>query len=112
MDVKQAHDNLINKLTNITEEGGQDAVRDSQDNDPMTKYAFNVKQNDAGYLQFTEEEKEEDIQYVDKQRLELSMTNNLKNMHNINQVPKEELMLSKLVEQDEDLKNNILQIIL
>jgi len=33
-------------------------------------------------------------------------------MHDVNFVPKEELMLSKLVEQDEELKNNILQIIL
>lgn len=81
-DVKLAHDNLINKLTHI---GDHDNVRDSQDNDPATKYAFNVKQNDAGYLQFTEEEREEDNQYVDQEKLQLSLTNNLNSLHdNIN----------------------------
>jgi len=49
---------------------------------------------------------------VDTEKHQLSLTNNLKNLPDLNYVPKEELMLSKLVEQDEDLKNNILQIIL
>jgi hypothetical protein len=111
-DIKNAHDTILNKLNTIKDDG--EGVRDSQDNDPATKYALLVRQNDAGFIQFTDEDKDQEdtTPYVDQERLQFSLTHNLQAMPDDDVVPKEELMLSKLVEQDEALRSHILQMIL
>jgi len=77
----------------------------------MTKYAYNVNMNNAGYLQFTNDDIDDDNKLIkDKNKLDFSLNNHLKLIDD--DVPHEELCLINIVEEDENLKNNILQMIL